>query len=190
MIYYIADLHFGHANVIKFDNRPFSDVNEMDKYMIELWNLRVKDEDHVYIVGDVSLNNKLPIEKYLAQLKGHKHLIRGNHDGRLLDNQKAMEYFDSVDDILEINDEGRRVCMCHYPMAEWPGYYRGSWHIYGHIHNNKNEAFYIMKDKERALNAAVAINNYMPVTFNELVVNNANFIAVAEAEALNEENKE
>ena len=182
MIYYIADLHFGHANVIRFDNRPFTDVHEMDRYMIDVWNLRVKDEDQVYIVGDVYLNNSLHIEKYLQQLKGHKHLIKGNHDGKLLMNQKAMEYFESVNDILQISDGGRRVCLCHYPMAEWPGYYKDGWHIYGHIHNNKNHAFYIMKDKERALNAAVAINNYMPVTLDELIVNNASFIAQMEAE--------
>lgn len=175
VIYYTADLHFGHKNVIRFDSRPFIDVDEMDRYIIDMWNLRVKDDDHVYIVGDVSLNNSLPVEKYLGQLKGHKHLIRGNHDGKLLKNQKAMEFFESVDDILEISDEGRRICICHYPMAEWPGYYRGAWHIYGHIHNNKNEAYYIMKDKEKALNAGCCINNYMPVTFEELVTNNKHF---------------
>lgn len=182
MIYYISDLHFGHANVIRFDNRPFSDVHEMDKYMIELWNMRVKDEDHVYVVGDVSLNNSLPVEKYLAQLKGHKHLIKGNHDGKLLKNEKAREYFESIDDILQITDEGRRVCMCHYPLAEWPGYYKGGYHVYGHIHNNTNDAFHIMKNMDRALNAAVAINNYMPVTLDELIRNNVNFKAQVEAE--------
>lgn len=175
MIYYTSDLHFGHTNVISFDNRPFTDVDEMDKYLIDVWNLRVKDDDHVYIVGDVCLDNKLNIEKYLEQLKGHKHLIKGNHDGKLLKNQKAIECFESVADILQISDEGRRVTLCHYPLAEWPGYYRNGWHVYGHIHNNKKEAYYIMKNMERALNASCCINNYMPVTLDELIKNNQRF---------------
>lgn len=52
MIFYTADLHFGHRSVIKFDNRPFADVDEMDSALINLWNQRVGDEDHVYIIGD------------------------------------------------------------------------------------------------------------------------------------------
>ncbi len=180
MIYYTADLHFGHANVIRFDNRPFDNVDEMDRYIIDMWNARVNDDDHVYIVGDICLNNSKPVDKYLAQLKGHKHLIVGNHDGKLLKNETAVGYLDSVDDILQIDDNGRRVCMCHYPMAEWPGYYRGAWHVYGHIHNNKNDAFYIMKAMERALNAACCINNYIPVTLDELIKNNEWFKADVE----------
>ena len=36
MIFYTADLHFGHQNVLKYDNHPFADVNEMDRALIEL----------------------------------------------------------------------------------------------------------------------------------------------------------
>ena len=52
MNYYLSDLHFGHANAIKFDARPFADVDEMDRVMIEKWNGVVGDDDDVYIVGD------------------------------------------------------------------------------------------------------------------------------------------
>lgn len=52
MNYYISDLHIGHANAIKFDNRPFADVNEMNNAIIENWNSRVKSNDTVYILGD------------------------------------------------------------------------------------------------------------------------------------------
>ena len=49
---YISDLHFGHRNVIGFDHRPFSDVEEMDRVLISLWNSRVSKDDEVYIIGD------------------------------------------------------------------------------------------------------------------------------------------
>ena len=80
MIYYTSDLHFGHANVIKFDERPFADVEEMDRVLIECWNKKVQDDDTVYIVGDICYRSRYTADWYLKQLKGHKILILGNHD--------------------------------------------------------------------------------------------------------------
>lgn len=68
MIYYIGDLHFGHENVIKFDRRPFSSVEEMDKTLIERWNRKVSKEDVVYVVGDFAYRNEKPFSWYLRQL--------------------------------------------------------------------------------------------------------------------------
>lgn len=55
---YISDLHFGHKNVIQFDHRPFSDVEEMDRMLIQAWNTRVYEDDHVYILGDFCYRNE------------------------------------------------------------------------------------------------------------------------------------
>ena len=52
MNFYISDLHIGHPGVIEFDNRPFADLNEMQKTIIDNWNSRVQKNDTVYIVGD------------------------------------------------------------------------------------------------------------------------------------------
>ena len=175
MIYYTSDLHFGHYNVLRFDNRPFSTIEEMDNKLIELWNKRVTNEDTVYIVGDLCYRNKNGADWYLKQLNGHKILITGNHDSYTLKNQEAMKYIDKTYQILSISDKDRRVVMCHYPMTEWEGFYRNAYHVYGHIHNNKNMAFEIMKQFDRALNAGCMINNYMPVTLDELIVNNNKF---------------
>jgi calcineurin-like phosphoesterase family protein len=66
--------------------------------------------------------------------------------------------------------------FCHYPLAEWSGYFRGWYHIYGHIHNNTtNPAFAFLKAQERALNAGVDINHFKPVTLSELIANNKTF---------------
>ena len=172
---YTADLHFGHNNIIKHDHRPFFDTEEMDKCLIDLWNGRVYKDDTVYIIGDFCFKNGKPEEWYLKQLKGHKILIIGNHDTELFKNPTAMSYFEDVQQILTISDQDKRICLCHYPLAEWDGYYHGVWHIYGHIHNNKNEAYSVMKDKERALNAGCMINNYTPVSFKELYENNQRY---------------
>lgn len=175
MILYTADLHFGHANVIRFDHRPFLDVGEMDTTLIKLWNDRVQKDDEVYIVGDFCYRSAKEPEWYLRQLKGKKHLIIGNHDGVILNNEKALSYFETVDKMTEISDEGRRIILCHYPLAEWDAFYRGSYHIYGHIHNKKEDTFQLMSMVKNAYNAGCMINNYSPVSFNELVRNNQYF---------------
>jgi calcineurin-like phosphoesterase family protein len=172
---YISDLHFGHKNVIRFDHRPFPDVEEMDKVLITRWNGRVAPDDDVYIVGDFAFHNEKPEEWYLEQLKGRKHLVIGNHDNRLLKNEKAMSYFEMVDKMMHVVDMGNQICLCHFPIADWNGMYRGSWHIYGHIHCSTTQAYQYMKTCERALNAGCMINNYTPASFQELVRNNREF---------------
>lgn len=173
---YISDLHFGHENVIKYDNRPFINVTEMDHCLIKLWNNRVSKEDHVYIIGDFCHKSKKSPEWYLRQLNGHKHLIIGNHDKVTTDNKNATKYFESIDNMLYIVDGDKHIFLCHFPIAEWIDSRHGSWHIYGHIHARKEDTFHFMKSRERALNAAACINNYTPASINELIRNNAVFI--------------
>ena len=128
MNFYIADLHFGHKNVINFDRRPFADVDEMDQKLIEYWNARVSNQDDVYIVGDLCCRNEKPEEWYLSRLKGRKHLIIGNHDGKLLKNDTAMGYIQTKDKMMHVKDGKNHICVCHYPILEWNGYYKGHWH--------------------------------------------------------------
>lgn len=82
MVYFTADLHLGHNNIIKTCNRPFSSVDEMDDILIENWNKKVKGNDTVYIVGDLIWKGIDP-KPYLDRLKGKKILVRGNHDSRI-----------------------------------------------------------------------------------------------------------
>jgi len=123
----------------------------------------------IYIVGDFWYRGTSDGAVHIVrQLKGRKHLIIGNHDRRFLKNSAFREGFVEVADILDLAYDGKRMILCHYPFAEWDGFFRGSWHIYGHIHNSRNEAFDYLRTKERALNAGVDITQYMPVTFDEL----------------------
>ena len=175
MKFYTADSHFGHANVIKHDQRPFSNVDEMDRILIQNWNSRVTNKDDVYIDGDLIFRSDKEPEWYLKQLNGRKHFIIGNHDDIILKSDKALSYFETVDKMMHVVDGKNHICICHFPIAEWNGFYKDHYHIYAHIHNNTNEVYYFMKKYDRALNAGCMINNYMPVTFEELVINNRFF---------------
>lgn len=172
MNYYIADPHFGHANVIRFSERPFADVDEMNRCLIENWNARVGDDDDVFIVGDFAYRNAESPKKLLETLRGRKHLVIGNHDKKWMKAIEPSDYFVEVDHALfTVDDKRRRIWMCHYPCMTWPKY---TYHVYGHIHNNKPEEFWpLLRTYDMALNAGVEINGYMPVTLEELIVNNA-----------------
>lgn len=175
MNYYIADTHFGHENVILLDSRPFVTVDEMDREMIERWNEKVQDADDVYILGDFCYMSERLEQWYLRQLKGHKHLIIGNHDRALLRNEEAMAFFESVEKIQYVIDGDKRLILCHYPLCEWNGFHAGIWHIYGHIHGKRDDTYLFMRQRERALNAGCMINSYVPVSLSELIDNNRVF---------------
>lgn len=176
---YTADLHFGHTNVIRFDHRPFQDADEMDDVLIKLWNDRVHDDDDVWIIGDLIYRSDKDATWYLKKLNGKKHLIIGNHEKAVMKNENAKKYFESIDMMRSITDNGPngnvQVTMCHYPLAEWEGFYRGAYHVYGHIHSNKNEAYQFMSKFDNALNAGCMINRYTPASLRELIENNRVF---------------
>lgn len=167
MIYYIADPHFGHENIIRFCGRPFSNVEEMDKMLIANWRAVVRPDDDIYVLGDLIFKSQDP-EAYLKQLTGKIHLIRGNHD-TFLKNKALERYFVSIDDILTIADEGRRVVLCHYPLAEWNGFYRGAYHLFGHIHNAKNRAAEIMATLPRCYNVGADCIGFTPRTLTQII---------------------
>jgi len=176
MNYYISDMHLGHNNVLRFDNRPFTSVEEMDRTLIEYWNMRVREDDHVYVVGDFSYKSAYAPEYYLSKLNGHKHLIVGNHDGVIMKSPKAQEYFESIAKILRINDEGRGVVLCHFPIADWEARHHGSMHVYGHIHGNDIACMKFLLSRGEAYNAAACINNYMPCKLDEIIDNNRSYL--------------
>ena len=79
MIFFTSDHHFYHTNIIKYCNRPFQSVEEMNEEMVKRWNSVVNPGDTVYYLGDFSLA-KRPVEVFVPRLNGEKHFIMGNHD--------------------------------------------------------------------------------------------------------------
>ncbi len=178
MNFYISDTHFGHENIIRLCQRPFSSIEEMDRQMIENWNSRVGSEDTVYILGDMMFRNKDSANNYLEKLNGKKRLIVGNHDRSWIPQCPMDKYFESVDNLLYITDGGRQLVLCHYPMMSWPHMQRGSYMVFGHIHNTTGQPFWqLIKENPFMLNAGADVNCYMPVTFEEMVAYNEAFKA-------------
>lgn len=140
MNYYIADCHFGHKNILRFDHRPFGDLYQMEEVMVMLWNAAVKKEDTVYILGDFCWGKADEWLRILNQLNGQKVLIEGNHD---LGNYPAelKKCFLDIKPYKEISDNGRKVIMSHYPIP----FYRHSGDpnmhmLCGHVHNTAENA--------------------------------------------------
>lgn len=132
--YYISDLHIGHANVVRFDNRPFADVNEMNNKIIEYWNARVKTDDTVYILGDFIWAKESEWPYFVGPLAGNKVLIRGNHDPRQF-SSTTKRMFQEITNLKEIKDNGKHIVMCHYPMPFFrAGFAPSSYMLYGHVH--------------------------------------------------------
>lgn len=175
MIYYISDTHLGDLRVFNKCSRPFSGLDELEQEIILRWNNKVEDEDTVYVLGDIAEDSYLKAIEIFRTLKGHKHLIIGNHDLKMLDNITKSGVFESIEFMKLINDGDRKVCLCHYPVMDWMEFSRGGYHVYGHIHNKtaKNDPAYTQmkeyfKDKP-CFNAGVDVTNYEPVTLDEMI---------------------
>lgn len=177
MNYYIADTHFGHENIMRLSNRPFKSVDEMDQTIIDNWNNKVTNKDTVYILGDLCFRAGKEPEYYLKKLNGKKVLIIGNHDGVIMKNIRNLsKYFEEITPYKEINDNGSKIVMCHYPLVEWNGYFRDALHFYGHIHNNTgNKAYSIMKDMKNAYNVGVDILEFAPQNKDDVIKLNKEF---------------
>ncbi len=131
-IFYIADWHYDHRDIIFVDNRPFASVSEMNHQMIERWNRTVTPNDIVYILGDMFACSQKDAALILGQLHGTKVLIKGNHD--LCDHPAFSHHFQSIADYMEIEDHGQTVVLCHYPIPCFNNHFDGWYHLYGHVH--------------------------------------------------------
>ncbi|MCD7981875.1 MAG: metallophosphoesterase [Clostridiales bacterium] len=177
MIYFTADTHFGHANIIRTCERPFETVDEMDHVLSENWNSRVKNDDTVYVLGDMFYRcDTEKAEDILRRLKGRKILIVGNHDRSWMSGIDASRYFDEISLMMEGTDGQHVFTACHYPLLSWPRQAR-TYMVYGHMHNDTEADFFpLLAEREKALNAGCDINHFVPVTFGEMVSNNRAFI--------------
>lgn len=136
MTYFTADLHLGHKNVLRFDNRPFSTIEENDEYIISQWNDTVGNDDDVWILGDISWYPAAKTAEILKRLKVRKHLCIGNHDHKLLKSADVRQQFVEIVDYKEISfGDGTGVVLCHYPIPCYNKHFYGWYHLYGHVHS-------------------------------------------------------
>ena len=158
MYFFIADLHLGHENVIRFDNRPFKNMAEMNRVILDNWNSRVTKDDTVYILGDFVWAKEPDWLSYVTAFHGNKVLIRGNHDPKEFSPALRKEFVD-VRDYMEITDNGRRVIMSHYPMPfHRAAYGENCWMLYGHVHMTRE---YVLLQKLRLeIKASCKVKGY------------------------------
>jgi len=155
MRWFIADTHFNHANVIKYDNRPFKDTQEMEFDIVSKWNKTVKEDDTVYHVGDFGFGPMESQRAILEKLNGTKILIRGNHDGSQTRNEKMGWRF--VCDGLFINLGGLNVLLCHDPDMV-PA---DTFLVHGHTHR--------VSDRPNHFCVSCNLHNYLPVSENQII---------------------
>ena len=164
--FFTSDTHFGHKNVIKYCNRPFASVEEMDRTLIENWNAVVGQYDHVYHLGDFGLTSTEEICRVLKRLNGIKYFVKGNHDKGV--RGEALKYFQWVKDYFELryrdkNNDKQLIVLCHYAFESWNKAHHGSWHLHGHSHHTLPSP-----DWMRRLDAGVDGHNYTPISLEQV----------------------
>ena len=163
-------MHLGHKNIIKYCNRPFGTVEQMDSMLIEAINKFVKEKDTLYILGDFcmygSYNKR---NNYRKQINCKDvHLIIGNHDTRLLAKGKQSP-FQSEQDYKELKYNKTLFCLSHYPFSSWHNIDRGAIMLHGHIHSEK---YYNRMNKTigmKKYDVGVDANGYSPVSIDEIM---------------------
>ncbi len=187
-IFVTADSHLGHENIIKFCNRPFETVAEMDQVLIDNWNKVVGPDNDVYHLSDFTLGAAFVARQYFRQLNGRIKVLANpwHHDKRWLQDvawlpgrdvmgvfnisdSSSTRFYSPVDIlppmvVLEIEgmgNEGRplAVTLCHYPLAVWDRKRYGAWHLHGHIHTKNTDG----ESGEFRLDVGVDQMNYSPV---------------------------
>ena len=139
MDYFIADTHFFHENVIRFDKRPFTSVEEMNTKMRNWWNSTVRTNDRVYILGDFLWLDPREQEKeyinFTKSLNGNKVLIEGNHDNVKRFSPEINNCFESIFQRKEIKLNKKKIIMDHFPMMSYHQDIQDNvWHFHGHTH--------------------------------------------------------
>lgn len=180
MNYFISDLHFGHKNCLAFDNRPFNTIEEHDEIIIKNWNDTVEIDDDVYLLGDISWYNSTKTIDIFKRLNGNIHLVKGNHDNKILKNRELQERFIEIVDYKELQlEDGKGVVLCHYPIPCFKNHYYGWYHLYGHVHSSfeynmmenvkrQMEELYDMPCKTVNVGAMLPYMNYTPRTLDEI----------------------
>lgn len=153
-IFVISDLHLNHTNIIRYCNRPFDSVEDMNRVLINNWNYTVKPDDLVFFTGDFTFGKS---DNYFPKLNGHIRFISGNHDKELDPDgeHKTLSYTHKGIDFFFIHETLKR-------QEKIPDGFDG-WIIHGHHHNNNVKKFPFFCPEKRRINVSVELTKYAPV---------------------------
>ena len=148
-VWFTADLHMFHSNILWMNKRPFKTVEEMNNYIIEMWNKQVNENDFVFVLGDFIWGSQATRVKALSdKLNGNICLVLGNHDKERMTFNKEGGNFKCLYSVArselihfysKTNGTEQDIFMSHYPALSWPGKGRGTIHIHGHVHGALDE---------------------------------------------------
>ena len=137
MIWFTSDWHLGHEAVLRYSNRPFGSVAEMNDALIVAWNAVVHPQDTVYFLGDFAFaNDRAQLAEWFGALEGTKRLIAGNHDGKRVLQLPWASVEQLITLKVSVDDQKHRLVLCHYPLMTWPQAHQGVMHLHGHSHGN------------------------------------------------------
>lgn len=167
--FFTSDEHYGHSNIIKFCQRPFSNVDEMREQLIARHNERVKPTDQTFHLGDifwrhVSVQQATDI---LKRLNGRHFLIWGNHDEtakKVMDQCFGAPKFEFAKDVHLFRENGVRIWLSHYAHRVYPDSHKGAFHLYGHTHN-------VLPDFRLSMDVGVdaSVGMFAPWSLDEIV---------------------
>ena len=178
-IHFTSDFHIGHENIIRFDKRPFKDIDEMHYRLIKNWNSQVNPDDIVFYLGDFTFKNQELGLRFREQLNGKIHFIMGNHDRVRIIEKLRFEKIWGCDSglggvTIEVKDKDanrgyQTIILCHYPILSWNKSHHGSWHVHGHCHqslttNPEMDWYY----KRKVIDAGINGTGYSPISYQQL----------------------
>lgn len=166
-VYFTADTHFGHKNIIKYSNRPFDSVEEMDRELIRRWNEKITPQDVVYHLGDFAFCERERILEIREQLNGEIFLIKGNHDKEAVKCKTAFGWIRDFYELKHPDPNGHNgkhsVTLMHYAMRVWNRSHHGTFHLYGHSHGSLPD-----DPTSRSFDVGVDCHNYYPISYAEV----------------------
>lgn len=183
-VWFTADTHFGHGNIIKYCQRPFlspeefaatrddprnklrisdASVRRHDAALLEAINDRVALDDMLWVVGDFCWGGRVEAMRYRSRIRCRNvYLVWGNHD-----RHEIAGAFTECFEQGMIAVQGQEIWLNHYPMRSWNKAFHGSWHLYGHVHGrlqreDATKPGMLVKD------VSVDACDYRPWSFDEL----------------------
>lgn len=193
-IFFTSDIHANHANIIKYCNRPFTDVNEMNQVLFKNLNDSLSSIDNAILIncGDFIFSNVSTYDEMVNNIKAEKvYNIIGNHDLKnVLQRRNIVPYNEeskvywSTELIVQIYDDYKDKIILQFTVSHYPhcdGQFLGKFNIHGHLHTPKNVEDYTGTDaniakklKEKAMTYDVGVdgNDYKPVKLADILTGN------------------
>lgn len=171
-IWFTADTHFCHDNIVRFSGRPFANGAEMNEEIIRRWNETVPEDGIVFHLGDFCLGGSKDWNDIMHRLHGKIYLILGNHDMKNI-KQGFMGRFELVTQQMTIRVGGQSIILNHNPFLAYGGSYRDVWQLFGHVHSGPLSNTGLDLPRLKMLfplqyDVGVDNNDFRPVSFAEV----------------------